>query len=50
MKEVGISQDAIDDILINNPREILTFDKPGKFDLSKVNPRVLKLKEILKVV
>lgn len=49
LRQVGVSDDAIEDILINNPREILTFDEPKKFDESKINKRVLDLKKLLKV-
>ncbi|MGY6172482.1 phospho-furanose lactonase [Candidatus Mycoplasma pogonae] len=49
LKQVGVSEAAIEDILVNNPREILTFDEKREFDLSKVNPRVLELKQALKV-
>ncbi|UUM24470.1 phospho-furanose lactonase [Mycoplasma sp. 3686d] len=49
LKQVGVSEQAIQDILVNNPREILTFDEKRTFDPSKVNPRVLELKKLLKV-
>ncbi|WAM05548.1 phosphotriesterase [Mycoplasmopsis cynos] len=49
LKQVGVSDQAIEDILINNPREILSFDEKRKFDPSKVNPRVLELKRSLNV-
>lgn len=49
LREVGVPEDAIEDILINNPREILTFDEPQKFDETKINKRVLELKKLLNV-
>lgn len=49
LKQVGVSEEAIEDILVNNPREILTFDEKRSYDVSKVNPRVLELKKALKV-
>lgn len=49
LKQVGVSEEAIEDILVNNPREILTFDEKRQFDESKINPRVLTLKKLLKV-
>lgn len=49
LREVGVPEDAIEDILINNPREILTFDEPKKFDETKINKRVLELKKLLNV-
>lgn len=49
LKQVGISEEAIKDILVNNPREILTFDEPRKFEESKIQKRVLDLKKTLKV-
>ncbi len=48
MKQVGIKDDAIEDMLINNPREILTFDEPRKFN-EKIKPSLAKLKKDLKV-
>lgn len=49
LREVGVPEDAIEDILINNPARILTFAKPRSFDETKVAERVLRLKEQLKV-
>lgn len=49
LKEIGVPDDDIENILINNPREILTFDKPKIFKLENVNQRVLDLKKALKV-
>ncbi|QQH26461.1 hypothetical protein HYE11_03440 [Mycoplasmopsis bovis] len=39
----------IDDILINNPREILAFDEPRVYDSSKVSAEVVQLKKDLKL-
>lgn len=47
LKELGVKQDAIDDILINNPREILTFNKKGTYNESKVPKRLKDLKKDL---
>lgn len=49
LRLVGVSEEAINDILINNPAEILSFDEPREFNDSKINPRVLKLKKDLKI-
>ncbi|UVD81879.1 phosphotriesterase [Mycoplasma iguanae] len=49
LKQVGVSESAIEDMLVNNPREILTFDEPRTYDVSKVNPRVLELKKEFKI-
>ena len=49
LKQVGVSKEAIEDILINNPQEILTFDEPREFDPKQVKARVNKLKKALKV-
>ncbi|MGZ9756655.1 phospho-furanose lactonase [Mycoplasma sp. 394] len=49
LKQVGVSEEAIQDMLVNNPAEILAFDEPRKYDVTKVNPRVLELKKLLKV-
>ncbi|MCE6115493.1 phospho-furanose lactonase [Mycoplasmopsis agalactiae] len=50
LKQVGVSQEAIDDILINNPREILAFDEPRVYDASKVSSEVVQLKKNLKLL
>lgn len=49
LKKVGVPQDAIDDILINNPREILAFDEPRKYEPSKVSNELKQLKKNLKL-
>lgn len=49
LKQVGVSQEAIDDMLINNPKEILTFDEKRVFDETKIKNRVLELKKSLKL-
>ncbi|MHA0315036.1 phospho-furanose lactonase [Mesomycoplasma ovipneumoniae] len=49
LRQVGVSQEAIDDILINNPAEILTFDQPRKFDPSILPEYVLELKKAFKI-
>lgn len=37
LQKVGVSQAHINDMLINNPREILTFDDPRTFDVARVS-------------
>ncbi|MDI4567683.1 MAG: phosphotriesterase [Mycoplasma sp.] len=49
LKQVGVPDQALDDILINNPKEILTFDQKREFDYKKVNNRVIELKKVLMV-
>ncbi|WP_036451924.1 phospho-furanose lactonase [Mycoplasma buteonis] len=49
LKQLGVSQEAIDDMLINNPREILAFDEPRVYDESKVSPELKQLKKDLKL-
>ncbi|CAT05020.1 phosphotriesterase-related protein [Mesomycoplasma conjunctivae] len=49
LKQVGISQQAIDDILVNNPAEILAFDKPRVFDAGKLPQHVLEIKNTFKI-
>lgn len=47
LRKVGVSEDAIEDILINNPARILAFAPKKTFDPAKVNPRVLQVKREL---
>ncbi|QHR08241.1 hypothetical protein FA937_02835 [Mycoplasmoides pneumoniae] len=49
LKEVGVSDAAINTILVENPAEILAFDAPRKFNPKAVHPRVLALKKQLKI-
>ncbi|MXR13811.1 phosphotriesterase [Mycoplasma flocculare] len=49
LKKVGVSDEAINDILVNNPAEILSFDKPRKFDPSILPDYVLELKKSFKI-
>lgn len=47
LEKIGVSKEAIEDILINNPKRILAFDEPKTFEESKINKRVLTLKKEL---
>ncbi|ADM21917.1 phospho-furanose lactonase [Mesomycoplasma hyorhinis] len=49
LKQVGVSQEAIDDMLINNPREILTFDEKREFNKDSLPQRVLDIKKTFKI-
>lgn len=44
LRKIGVSEDAIQDILVNNPARILTFAPKQNFNESKIHPRVIKLK------
>lgn len=49
MKQIGVPEDAIEDMLVNNPREILAFDEPRVYDESKVPAELKELKKELKL-
>lgn len=49
LREVGVSEEAIEDMLVNNPARILSFEAPRAFDESAVAKRFLLLKEELGV-
>ncbi|OYD26443.1 phosphotriesterase-related protein [Mycoplasma testudineum] len=49
MKQVGISDQAIEDIFVNNPKEILAFDPKRVYDSSKIHPRIVEMKKLLKL-
>lgn len=49
MKQLGVKDDAIEDMLINNPRRILAFDEPRVYDESKVSSELKELKKALKL-
>ncbi|AAZ43447.1 phospho-furanose lactonase [Mycoplasmopsis synoviae] len=47
LKQVGVSKEAIFDILVNNPKRVLAFDEKRNFDPLKVSKEVLELKKEL---
>ncbi|UUD37227.1 phosphotriesterase-related protein [Mycoplasmopsis californica] len=49
LKQVGVSDEAIKDILVNNPARVLAFDEPRKWEPKKVSKEVLELKKELKL-
>lgn len=49
MKQIGISDQSITDMLVNNPKEILCFDQPRKFNEKAIGKWALNLKKQLKV-
>lgn len=46
---MGVSDAAINTILVENLAEILAFDAPRQFNSKAVHPRVLALKKQLKI-
>lgn len=48
LEQVGISKETINNILVNNPAEILAFDQPRKFDPSILPDYIIELKKSFK--
>ncbi|RXY96572.1 phosphotriesterase [Malacoplasma penetrans] len=49
LKKVGVKSEHLADMLINNPREILTFDEPRTFNPHLVKESALEIKRKLNV-
>ncbi|ASU14576.1 Phosphotriesterase homology protein [Mesomycoplasma hyopneumoniae] len=49
LEQVGISKETINNILVNNPAEILAFDQPRKFDPSILPDYIIELKKSFKI-
>lgn len=49
LKKVGVQSEHLADMLINNPREILTFDEPRSFNPNLVKESALEIKRKLNV-
>ncbi|WP_027119339.1 phospho-furanose lactonase [[Mycoplasma] testudinis] len=49
LKQLGVTEKQIKTMLVENPKEILAFDEPRKFNSSKVDPWALEIKKRLKV-
>lgn len=49
LKKLGVKKEHLVDMLINNPKEILTFDPPRKFNHFEVKKWALEIKQKLNV-
>ena len=49
LRRIGVTNDQIIDMLVNNPKEILTFDAPRTFEMDKVDSFALNMRNKLNV-
>lgn len=47
LKAIGVPEVALEDILVNNPQRILTFDPPRRLETVQIHPRMVALKQAL---